>query len=147
MADTLNQTNIVVSNRKRSSGFDEWNNHDDSFFATKKQSKFLIWEDPAAVLANARHEFDKHGGINMSIEASPTFTVMELETMRRMFGGELAPFPNIFCSLAFLLIILIDSREEMKTHLTYWEREKNTREREATIKPQPWTPSFFFPNG
>ncbi|WOL10058.1 methionine gamma-lyase-like [Canna indica] len=47
--------------------------------------------DPAAALANARHEFGEHGGVNMSIEASATFTVMEPETMRRMFSGELGP--------------------------------------------------------
>ncbi|CAI0408880.1 unnamed protein product [Linum tenue] len=48
-----------------------------------------VWEDPAAALASARHEFGEHGGVNMSIEASATFTVMEPETMRRMFAGEL----------------------------------------------------------
>ncbi|XP_023155902.1 methionine gamma-lyase [Zea mays] len=48
-------------------------------------------EDPAAALAAARHEFGEHGGVNMSIEASATFTVMEPETMRRLFAGELGP--------------------------------------------------------
>lgn len=97
MADTLNQNNIVVSsNKKRSSGSDEWDHHDDSFFVTKKQSKSLVWEDPAAALANARHEFGEHGGVNMSIEASATFTVMEPETMRRMFSGELGPDRDFF---------------------------------------------------
>jgi methionine-gamma-lyase len=47
--------------------------------------------DPAAALAAARHEFGEHGGVNMSIEASITFTVMEPDTMRRLFAGELGP--------------------------------------------------------
>ncbi|XP_074276106.1 methionine gamma-lyase-like [Silene latifolia] len=45
--------------------------------------------DPEVHLGSARHEFGEHGGINMSIEASATFTVMEPETMRKMFTGEL----------------------------------------------------------
>ncbi|XP_028774694.1 methionine gamma-lyase-like [Neltuma alba] len=57
----------------------------------------LDWEwDPAAALARARHEFGEHGGVNMSIEASATFTVMEPETMRRMFAGELGPDRDFF---------------------------------------------------
>lgn len=55
-----------------------------------------MWEDPAAALANARHEFGEHGGVNMSIEASATFTVMEPDTMRRMFSGELGPDRDFF---------------------------------------------------
>ncbi|KAJ4951046.1 hypothetical protein NE237_027878 [Protea cynaroides] len=47
-------------------------------------------------LATARHEFGEHGGINMSIEASATFTVMEPLTMRKMFTGELAPDQGFF---------------------------------------------------
>lgn len=47
--------------------------------------------DPAESLSNARHEFGEHGGVNMSIEASATFTVMEPDTMRKMFAGELGP--------------------------------------------------------
>ncbi|XP_074307537.1 methionine gamma-lyase-like isoform X1 [Silene latifolia] len=45
--------------------------------------------DPEVHLGRARHEFGEHGGINMSIEASATFHVMEPETMRKMFTGEL----------------------------------------------------------
>ncbi|KAK4262953.1 hypothetical protein QN277_028440 [Acacia crassicarpa] len=55
------------------------------------------WEwDPASSIASARHEFGEHGGVNMSIEASATFTVMESETMRRMFTGELGPERDFF---------------------------------------------------
>ncbi|XP_031382428.1 methionine gamma-lyase-like [Punica granatum] len=54
------------------------------------------WDDPAAALASARHEFGEHGGVNMSIEVSTTFTVMEPEIMRRMFAGELGPARNFF---------------------------------------------------
>ncbi|KAL6004377.1 hypothetical protein ACLOJK_004929 [Asimina triloba] len=52
--------------------------------------------DPAQALASARHEFGEHGGVNMSIEASATFTVMEPDTMRRMFSGELGPDRDFF---------------------------------------------------
>ncbi|KZV22441.1 methionine gamma-lyase-like [Dorcoceras hygrometricum] len=52
--------------------------------------------DPADAMANARHEFGEHGGVNMSIEASATFTVMEPETMPRMFSGELGPDRDFF---------------------------------------------------
>lgn len=47
--------------------------------------------DPVEGLALLRHEFGEHGGVNMSIEASSTFTVMEPETMGKMFAGELGP--------------------------------------------------------
>ncbi|KAL8053309.1 hypothetical protein ABFX02_05G062300 [Erythranthe guttata] len=53
-------------------------------------------DDPAVALANARHVFGEHGGVNMSIEASATFTVMDSETMRRMFAGELGPDRDFF---------------------------------------------------
>jgi len=49
------------------------------------------WMDPAQRLANVRHEFGEHGGVNMSIEASSTFTVMEPETMGKLFAGQLGP--------------------------------------------------------
>lgn len=74
---------------KKRSGVDEF------LLVPKKQIKH--WEsDPAASLANARHEFGEHGGVNMSIEASATFTVMEPETMGRMFSGELGPDRDFF---------------------------------------------------
>ncbi|MED6206347.1 hypothetical protein PIB30_025892 [Stylosanthes scabra] len=57
---------------------------------------FSLFADPAAALASARHEFGEHGGVNMSIEASATFTVMEPETMKRMFAGELGPDRDFF---------------------------------------------------
>ncbi|GMH09585.1 hypothetical protein Nepgr_011426 [Nepenthes gracilis] len=53
-------------------------------------------EDPVAALGKLRHEFGEHGGVNMSIEASATFTVMEPETMPRLFAGELGPDRDFF---------------------------------------------------
>ena len=47
--------------------------------------------DPIENLAAARHEFGEHGGVNMSIEASTTFTVMTPETMPAIFQGQLGP--------------------------------------------------------
>ena len=47
--------------------------------------------DPIESLAALRHEFGEHGGVNMSIEASTTFTVMDPETMPRIFHGEQGP--------------------------------------------------------
>ncbi|CAM6088279.1 unnamed protein product [Calypogeia fissa] len=47
------------------------------------------WTDPVQGLASVRHEFGEHGGVNMSIESSTTFTVMEPETLSKMFAGQL----------------------------------------------------------
>jgi methionine-gamma-lyase len=47
--------------------------------------------DPIESLANMRHEFGEHGGVNMSIEASTTFTVMDAETMPEIFQGQRGP--------------------------------------------------------
>ncbi|XP_042480253.1 methionine gamma-lyase-like [Macadamia integrifolia] len=56
----------------------------------------VTWEDPAVALGTTRHEFGEYGGINMSIEASATFTVMEPKTMHKMFTGELGPSQDFF---------------------------------------------------
>jgi len=47
--------------------------------------------DPQQAMAEARHEFGEHGGVNMSIEASTTFTVMTPELMPEIFAGQLGP--------------------------------------------------------
>lgn len=47
--------------------------------------------DPVERLAALRHEFGEHGGVNMSIEASTTFTVLEAGTMPEIFQGRLGP--------------------------------------------------------
>jgi methionine-gamma-lyase len=47
--------------------------------------------DPVERLAELRHEFGEHGGVNMSIEASTTFTVLEAGTMPEIFQGRLGP--------------------------------------------------------
>jgi methionine-gamma-lyase len=44
--------------------------------------------DPAAALAASKHTFGEHGGVNMSIEASTTFTVMKADTMPEIFAGQ-----------------------------------------------------------
>jgi len=38
-----------------------------------------------------RHEFGEHGGVNMSIETSTTFTVLDAETMPEIFQGQHGP--------------------------------------------------------
>ncbi len=50
----------------------------------------MTTRDPVERLADARHEFGEHGGVNMSIEASTTFTVMEPGTMPELFEGRKA---------------------------------------------------------
>lgn len=92
MAETGTRS-VVFSGKKRSTSDDA--DRDDVILA-KKLPPAASWEDPASALANARHEFGEHGGVNMSIEASATFTVMEPETMRRMFAGELGPDRDFF---------------------------------------------------
>lgn len=42
-------------------------------------------------LASIRHEFGEHGGVNMSIEASTTFTVMRAGTLPAIFEGRQGP--------------------------------------------------------
>ncbi|KAL7111090.1 hypothetical protein ACP275_05G066000 [Erythranthe tilingii] len=94
MAETAFNSDVCnISAKKRSgSSDDQW----DQFAAKKHQAAANKTDDPAVALANARHEFGEHGGVNMSIEASATFTVMEPETMRRMFTGELGPDRDFF---------------------------------------------------
>jgi methionine-gamma-lyase len=48
-------------------------------------------KNPVETLANTRHEFGEHGGVNMSIEASTTFTAMHPDILAEMFTGELGP--------------------------------------------------------
>ena len=47
----------------------------------------MTGRNPIEALAHLRHEFGEHGGVNMSIEASSTFTVLEPGTMPEMFKG------------------------------------------------------------
>lgn len=47
--------------------------------------------DPLESFANMRHEFGEHGGVNMSIEASTTFTVLEAQTLPEIFQGLRGP--------------------------------------------------------
>jgi len=47
--------------------------------------------NPVESLADMRHEFGEHGGVNMSIEASTTFTVLEPELLPKLFQGQLGP--------------------------------------------------------
>ena len=47
--------------------------------------------DPIESQALMRHEFGEHGGVNMSIEASTTFTVLHADTMPDIFQGDRGP--------------------------------------------------------
>ncbi|XP_047319413.1 methionine gamma-lyase-like [Impatiens glandulifera] len=90
----MEKTDATFSQGKKTNGSDDINL--DDYINMKVATMPPTWEDPAAALANARHEFGEHGGVNMSIEASATFTVMEPETMRRMFAGELGADRDFF---------------------------------------------------
>ncbi|XP_042503349.1 methionine gamma-lyase-like [Macadamia integrifolia] len=95
MAETDVRSSVVFSGKKQNGG-DEFNG-DDDFIVKKKSGALKVWDDdPVAALASARHEFGEHGGVNMSIEASATFTVMKPEMMRQMFAGELGPDRDYF---------------------------------------------------
>ncbi|HMO15182.1 MAG TPA: aminotransferase class I/II-fold pyridoxal phosphate-dependent enzyme [Pirellulaceae bacterium] len=48
--------------------------------------------NPIESMADARHEFGEHGGVNLSIEASTTFTVLAADEMPKIFRGERGPF-------------------------------------------------------
>jgi methionine-gamma-lyase len=47
--------------------------------------------DPIKSLADLRHEFGEHGGVNLSVEESSTFTVLHADTMPQIFHGERGP--------------------------------------------------------
>lgn len=47
--------------------------------------------DPIRSLSRVRHEFGEHGGVNMSIEASTTYTVMDAGIMPEIFQGHMGP--------------------------------------------------------
>lgn len=47
--------------------------------------------DPSESLANCHHEFGEHGGVNMSVESSSTFTVLKAGTMPEIFAGKVGP--------------------------------------------------------
>lgn len=55
-----------------------------------KISTVMTTRNPIERLAEARHEFGEHGGVNMSVEASTTFTVMKPGTMPELFAGRKA---------------------------------------------------------
>ncbi|CAA0843243.1 Methionine gamma-lyase [Striga hermonthica] len=88
----------AVLKKRSGSSDDQW----DQLAAAKKPHTAMLpppphhAADPAAAMAASRHEFGEHGGVNMSIEASATFTVMEPDTLRRMFAGELGPDRDFF---------------------------------------------------
>ena len=46
---------------------------------------------PQAAISETRRAFGEYGGINMSIEASTTFTVMAASTMTEIFHGQRGP--------------------------------------------------------
>ncbi len=46
---------------------------------------------PVRAMAGHRHEFGEHGGVNMSVESSTTFTVMDPARMPQIFAGEHGP--------------------------------------------------------
>ncbi len=46
---------------------------------------------PEARMASIRREFGEHGGVNMSVEASSTFTVLDPNTMPALFDGSKTP--------------------------------------------------------
>lgn len=95
MAET--RTHGFVFSGKKRTGQDDFDG-DDLIVAKKSMLPPPVpyGDDPVAALAAARHEFGEHGGVNMSIEASATFTVMEPDTMRRMFSGELGADRDFF---------------------------------------------------
>lgn len=91
MAHVMAASELVTATIKRPFQNDDDNSSNGNGNADGKPKARRREADPAAALAAARHEFGEHGGVNMSIEASATFTVMEPDTMRRLFSGELGP--------------------------------------------------------
>jgi methionine-gamma-lyase len=52
--------------------------------------------DPIESFASMRHEFGEHGGVNMSVETSTAFTVMNAETLPELFQGRGGPERGCF---------------------------------------------------
>ncbi|KAL4387669.1 hypothetical protein GQ457_09G016290 [Hibiscus cannabinus] len=103
MPETQSHDHVFVG-KKRGTGADDFEG-DDVFVAKKSMlPSMAIENDPAAALASARHEFGEHGGVNMSIEASTTFTVMEPKTMCRMFSA-LEGTEAAYCTASGMLAI------------------------------------------
>ncbi|KAI3938776.1 hypothetical protein MKW98_011928 [Papaver atlanticum] len=101
MTEVENSVKAVAHPVSKKRSMNNENDADKETFITSKKASLLFKDggdriDPASALANARHEFGEHGGVNMSIEASATFTVMEPDTMRRMFNGELGADRDFF---------------------------------------------------
>ena len=59
-------------------------------------SRRAVVADPMARVARSRHEFGEHGGVNLSIETSATFTVMEAGKMPALFEGREGPKGGCF---------------------------------------------------
>lgn len=57
----------------------------------KHPTKHPAIKNPVETLANTRHEFGEHGGVNMSIEASTTFTAMHPDILAEIFTGKRGP--------------------------------------------------------
>src|SRR5688572_32222530 len=55
--------------------------------------------DPLESLASMRHEFGEHGGVNMSVEASTTFTVLKAGQLPKLFQGQRGPDTDEGCYL------------------------------------------------
>lgn len=51
----------------------------------------MSMRNPIEAMSAIPHEFGEHGGVNMSVEASTTFTVMDPGTMPDIFAGEKGP--------------------------------------------------------
>lgn len=95
MALETQNHDFLISNKKQLTELGEDNGND--CFVTKKSTVATSCSiDPAVSLTSARHVFGQYGGVNMSIEASATFTVREAETMQRMFTGDLGPDRDFF---------------------------------------------------
>jgi hypothetical protein len=85
VADNGKHANDVVGqNRLR-----EESKLDSNVEMVQTKSRVSNWMDPAHRLANVRHEFGEHGGVNMSIDVSSTFTVMEPKTMGKLLACQL----------------------------------------------------------
>jgi methionine-gamma-lyase len=58
---------------------------------SRKVLKHPKVRNPIETLANTRHKFGEHGGVNMSVEASTTFTVMHPDILSEIFCGHMGP--------------------------------------------------------
>jgi hypothetical protein len=63
------------------------------------------WYSPIDRLAELKHEFGEHGGVNMSVEKSSTFTFLHAQTMPEIFQGREPSAAALFVCVCVVCVL------------------------------------------